>query len=67
MAICWPSQGARDAERLLFVFNLGREAGRVDAIHRTFRSPSLRLPGFAPGHEGTVMLEGLDVFCARLV
>jgi alpha-glucosidase len=76
----WPDDISRDQwgsagfhrgeghERLLFVFNLGREAVEWTPSSDLQIAEILRLPGFAPGHEGsTVMLEGLDVFCARLV
>jgi alpha-glucosidase len=55
-------------ERLLFVFNLGRDPVEWTPSSDLQIAEILRMPGFAPGHEGsTVMLEGLDVFCARLV
>ncbi|MEM5494860.1 alpha-amylase family glycosyl hydrolase [Hoeflea sp. AS16] len=54
-------------DRFLFVFNLDREPTQWTPPSDLVIAEAVRLPGFAPGHEGnTVMLTGLDAFCARL-
>jgi alpha-glucosidase len=54
-------------ERLLFVFNLTRDAQDF-SIPSTYKvSEPLPMPGFQPEFDGTVVrLEGLDVFCGRI-
>jgi len=55
------------SERLLFVFNLDRKPAQWTPPFDLKIADEIRLHGFAPGHEGgTVMLSGLDAFCARL-
>jgi len=54
-------------DRFLFVFNLDRNPAEWTPPSDLVIAEAVRLPGFAPGHEGnTVMLTGLDAFCARL-
>ena len=55
-------------ERFLFVFNLDRSPAEWTPPSDLEIAEEMRLPGFAPGsEESTVMLSGLDAFCARLV
>ena len=55
------------SDRLLFVFNLDRSPVEWAVPSDLDTVEVVRLPGFAPGHDqDTVMLAGLDVFCARL-
>ena len=57
----------KDGERLLFVFNLTRERERVRLPADTRVIEPLPMPGFAPAFiDEVVVLEGLDVFCARV-
>ncbi|MDZ7603899.1 MAG: alpha-glucosidase, partial [Hoeflea sp.] len=54
-------------ERLLFVFNLDREPVEWTPPSDLKIAEVVRLHGFAPvWQDGTVMLTGLDAFCARL-
>ena len=55
------------SERFLFVFNLARTGVEWTAPTDLKIAEIVRLPGFAPGHDGrTIHLAGLDAFCARL-
>jgi alpha-glucosidase len=57
----------KDGERLLFVFNLTREAQEF-ALPATMRAClPIPMPGFEPAVDGgAVKLAGLDAFCARV-
>jgi len=57
----------KDGERLLFVFNLTREAQEF-ALPATMRTClPIPMPGFEPAVDGgAVKLAGLDAFCARV-
>lgn len=57
----------KDGERLLFVFNLTREAQDFSLPQRMKSCMPIPVPGFDVAlQEGVVKLSALDVFCARV-
>ena len=58
----------KDAQTLLFVFNLTREPVEFLVPNDLKVGEVLTMPGFAPHFDGNaVKLDGLDVFCGRVV
>jgi alpha-glucosidase len=57
----------KHGDKLLFVFNLTREAQDFRLPDRLSSCMPIDLPGFAPGFEGGIVrLAALDAFCARV-
>ncbi len=58
----------KDGETLLFVFNLVREPAKLDLPEGLAHLEAVAIPGFSATHAGAkVTLDGLDVFCGRVV
>jgi alpha-glucosidase len=57
----------KHGDKLLFVFNLTREAQDFRLPDRLSSCMPIDLPGFTPGFDGGIVrLAALDAFCARV-